>query len=533
MWSSTGRVSVATPPVSVVMVIVVQYWSSWHAGGSGEESYFICRKGIRRERFGNNARCCGTNLSSNDETYRGWSGIYDIILKELEKTKRIYQPIFVILSKKKWGKFSILVKKQFLINYRHFIWHNWFKKTFICLGKTYPTNSQVADSACSATAYLCGVKGNLGTIGVDVNVNREDCSAMNNPEFQTPSIAKWFQDAGRSSGIVTTMRVTHASPAGAYAHIADRSWEDDHYVADDGWSTEECDDIAEQLILGDPGKDFKVIMGGGRRGLFPNTDYDVEADHHGYRHDGKNLINSWLEDKTSRGASAAYVWNREDLLTTNMNDTDYLMGLFAHSHMDYLVERDSTMDPSLPEMTRAAIQVLRKDDNGYFLFVEGNFVDDYFSKNHSIKLRAKSLRKKKSLDIMQSEIREDTLILVTADHAHSMTVNGYPARHTDILGYGDTSNEDDLPYTTLLYGNGPGYIEKRYDISNDDFHDVDYRQNSAVPYSTSAHAGDDIGLWAVGPHAHLFTGVYEQNYIPHALAYASCVGDGLTFCNNK
>ncbi|CAL4124417.1 unnamed protein product, partial [Meganyctiphanes norvegica] len=73
---------------------------------------------------------------------------------------------------------------------------SWEAFPYSALIKTYPTNSQVADSACSSTAYLCGVKGNLGTIGVDVNVNRENCSAMNNPEFQTPSIAKWYQVSG-------------------------------------------------------------------------------------------------------------------------------------------------------------------------------------------------------------------------------------------------------------------------------------------------------------------------------------------------
>uniref|UniRef100_UPI003980DAA8 alkaline phosphatase n=1 Tax=Salmonella sp. s55033 TaxID=3159676 RepID=UPI003980DAA8 len=49
----------------------------------------------------------------------------------------------------------------------------------------------------------------------------------------------------------------------------------------------------------------------------------------------------------------------------------------------------------------------------------------------------------------------------------------------------------------------------------------------------AAHSGDDVGIWALGPHAHLFTGVHEQSFIPHALAYASCVGDGLTFCGSN
>ncbi|XP_063601914.1 alkaline phosphatase, tissue-nonspecific isozyme-like [Penaeus indicus] len=134
----------------------------------------------------------------------------------------------------------------------------WDKFPYSALIKTYTTDSQVADSAASATAYLCGVKGNLGTIGVDENVSKENCSAQQNAAFHTDSIAKWFQDAGKSTGLVTTMRVTHATPAGSYAHIADREWEDDHEIVNDGEDDIGCDDIAEQLVLNDPGRNFKV-----------------------------------------------------------------------------------------------------------------------------------------------------------------------------------------------------------------------------------------------------------------------------------
>ncbi|KAK7007051.1 hypothetical protein SK128_027903, partial [Halocaridina rubra] len=92
---------------------------------------------------------------------------------------------------------------------------------------TYNTNSQVVDSASSATAFLCGVKGNLWTVGVDSNVLQSNCTDALNTSFHAHSIAKWFQDAGRSAGIVTTTRVTHATPAGAFAHSANRGWEDD------------------------------------------------------------------------------------------------------------------------------------------------------------------------------------------------------------------------------------------------------------------------------------------------------------------
>ena len=68
-----------------------------------------------------------------------------------------------------------------------------------------------------------------------------------------------FKDAGKSTGVVTTTRVTHASPAGAYAHIADRDWENDAYVSSSGQDPKVCDDIAKQLVLNDPGKNIKVI----------------------------------------------------------------------------------------------------------------------------------------------------------------------------------------------------------------------------------------------------------------------------------
>ncbi|XP_069938648.1 alkaline phosphatase-like isoform X2 [Cherax quadricarinatus] len=414
----------------------------------------------------------------------------------------------------------------------------WETFPYSAIIKTYTADSQVADSAASATAYLCGVKNNRGTIGVDVNVNRENCSAQHDPTFHTHSIAKWFQDGGKSTGFVTTTRVTHATPAGVYAHIADREWEDDHEITADGLDAEHCDDIAEQLILNEPGRNFKVIMGGGRRVLTPSDVLDVEESRYGFRKDGKNLINMWIDDKASRGVRASYVWNRDDLLALDTSKTDYLLGLFGYSHMDYVVERDSAMDPSLPEMTKAALEVLQKDPNGYFLLVEGGLIDLGHHGNKVQKALSETVEMAEAVQVAVSMTsQEDTLVVVTADHGHSLTINGYPTRHTDILGIGDISSEDFLPYTTLLYGNGPGFQPQvnghRPDVSKDDLMDVNYRHAASVPLDSAAHTGDDVGLYAIGPHAHLFTGVHEQSYIPYALAYAACVGDGLTFCGSN
>lgn len=80
--------------------------------------------------------------------------------------------------------------------------------------QTYCVDSQVADSACSATAYLCGVKGNLGTIGVTAKVSLGQCAPTMNESTHVDSILRWSQLKNKRTGIVTSTRVTHASPAG-------------------------------------------------------------------------------------------------------------------------------------------------------------------------------------------------------------------------------------------------------------------------------------------------------------------------------
>lgn len=123
-------------------------------------------------------------------------------------------------------------------------------------------NSQVADSACTSTAYLCGVKGNKGTIGVTSKVSLSDCPASMHEDHRPTSIMQWAQWAGKATGIVTTTRVTHASPAGAFAHTAHRDWESDaemkNYADENNVTTTNCEDIAKQLITKDPGRNFKV-----------------------------------------------------------------------------------------------------------------------------------------------------------------------------------------------------------------------------------------------------------------------------------
>lgn len=235
------------------------------------------------------------------------------------------------------------------------------------LSKTYCVNRQVADSACTATAYLSGVKANYGTIGVDANVARYDCEAELNSDYHPTSIAKWAQEAGKATGIITTTRVTHASPAGNYAHTANRYWENDAELFASCPSGKNSD-IAEQLIYGEVGSKLNVILGGGRGNMLDESIQDEEGDF-GKREDGQNLIETWKTERSKVG-KASYVWNKSGLNSINVDETDYLLGLFESDHCLYAAQAGAE-EPSLSEMVTKAIQVLKKNSNGFYLFVEG------------------------------------------------------------------------------------------------------------------------------------------------------------------
>ena len=111
----------------------------------------------------------------------------------------------------------------------------------------------------------------------------------------------------------------------------------------------------------------------------------------------------------------------------------------------------------------------------------------------------------------------DTLILVTADHSHTMTISGYPRRGNPILGLVETQpgrlakDATGLPYTTLSYANGGGYRKRRPDLTKVDTAALDYQQLSTVPMYSETHAGEDVAAFAVGVNADKVRGVMEQN----------------------
>ncbi|KAL5283502.1 hypothetical protein ACFFRR_006024 [Megaselia abdita] len=399
--------------------------------------------------------------------------------------------------------------------------------------KTYCTNAQVADSACTATAYHTGVKTSLGSIGVNANVSFFDCAASSDSVNQVDSILKLAQDSCKSTGIVTTTKVTHASPAPLYAHSAFRDWEADTDIEKFGIDPSTCQDIASQLVNNSPGNKINVVLGGGR-GRFLPKELNDENGVPGLRGDGQDLISKWKADHPQ----GRYVSNKVDLLNAQKeNGVTDLLGLFQLSHMDYYDNSNKDTQPSLTDMTEAAIELLSKNSNGFYLFVEGGHID---SAHHDNKLRH-SLREttqfaraiERTLELINLE---ETLVVVSSDHSHTVGIAGYPKRGNDIVGLADpTRDSKNLPYTSMNYMFGPKQYRdengERIDLTNTFASpDMNLIYPSMTPATDNYHAGDDVAIFAAGPYAHLFTGVLNQNVIPEMMSFAACLGNDLTHC---
>ncbi|XP_053685599.1 alkaline phosphatase-like [Sabethes cyaneus] len=397
--------------------------------------------------------------------------------------------------------------------------------------RTYCVNRRVSDSACTGTAYLSGVKINYGMLNLAASVARYSCEYEKSNETEIDGLMKWAQDAGKATGIVTTTRITDASPAATYARSATRGWEGDGEVAEDGCDPKKTIDIAQQLVYNEVSKNFNVILGGGRRFFLPREARDEEGSR-GYRMDGRYLIGEWMGVHREMGESV-YVWNKTQLLEVDFEKTDYLLGLFEASHLMYNLEvqmqEASAAEPTLSELTESAIKMLQKHENGFVLFVEGGLIDLAHHSNRPRMSLDETVEFSKAIELARRlTSADDTLIVVSSDHSHTMTYNGYTKRGQDILGIADISDMDGLPYTTLSYANGQGYYEtynpdnlaERLNIFEQDFTVHNKRYPATAPLSSETHGGEDVNVYASGPLSHIFAGSYEQNTIPHLIAYA-------------
>ena len=243
---------------------------------------------------------------------------------------------------------------------------------------THSADSEVTDSSSAATALYAGHKINNSVI----NILPDGRDVF--------TIGHAAKKAGLSVGAVTTTRITHATPAALYSRSPDRDCE--AY-------------IAEQLPEFSP----EVALGGGQQYFIPQNETGSK------RKDATNL----LEVMKSKGYK--YVTNKDELKALDPK-TDKLLGLFAASHMDYALDRENEpalgAQPSLADMTEAALSILEENPKGFFIMIEGGRID-HACHGHDIKASIYEtldfdLAVKAALEFQKKH--PDVLVIVTADH---------------------------------------------------------------------------------------------------------------------
>ena len=391
---------------------------------------------------------------------------------------------------------------------------------YVAMSKTYTTNYQVADSGGTISAMVTGVKTKSGVLSVTDDVERGDCASALAAEI--PTLGELAAQAGMGVGVVSTAAVTHATPAGVYAHSANRGWDVDSAMPEEAKEAG-CKDIARQLIEFPYGNGLDLALGGGRAHFLPETAADPEdADEKGERGDGRNLAAEW----TAQSDNHVYVWNKAQFDAAPADAK--ILGLFERGHLNYEADReeDAGGEPSLTEMTVKAIEILSRNENGFFLMVEAARIDHAHHGNDAYRALTDTQEFAEAVAAASAMTNEqDTLIIATADHGHSMMFQGYPEKGNDILGLVGYDAGDGKPYTTLAYANGPGspFFEAE-DLPDGrpapDAEEVaarDHRHQALTPMRSGTHGGQDVTIHASGPRAYLFGGVVEQHYIFHVI----------------
>jgi alkaline phosphatase len=424
---------------------------------------------------------------------------------------------------------------------------------YAALVKTYNVDAQTPDSAGTMTAMMSGLKSDAGVLGVDEDIIRGTCASVKGNEVVTA--LELAEIKGLSTGVLSTARITHATPAATYAKSADRNWEDisDMDIANHA-ERANCEDIASQLINFETNLEARytgidvdgidVVMGGGRRHFLPKeatyNSADATSDVEGDRTDGRDLTAEW----SAMYPNGKYIIDQTGFDSIDTEATERVFGLFNESHMQYEADRSNDIagEPSLSQMTEKAIKILDNNDKGYFLMVESGRIDHGHHAGSASTALTDAIEFSNAVQAAVNATNdEETLIIVTADHSHVFTIAGYPKRGNPILGkvvgVGETDPamaSDGIPYTTLGYSNGLGFrdlgtetngdatyasgpIAGRQDITAIDTSTSGYHQEVTVPLGSETHAGEDVAIHTSGPGAHLVQGTVEQSVVFHLI----------------
>lgn len=385
----------------------------------------------------------------------------------------------------------------------------------------------VTDSANSASAYATGHKSVVNAMGV-----YEDCTK---DPFDDPKVENIIElvkrTRGMATGIVSTSNITDATPASMVSHTRRRA--EQNFIA--------------QTMLEDYHRP-DVILGGGSRHFIP---MDVPGSK---RKDSVDVIKSF-ED-----LGYSFSGNRTELINTP-ESADKLLGLYQLDNMNVYIDRaviknpkvlkGFTDQPGLVEMTEKAIDTLSKNENGFFLMVEGACVDKQLHVLDWQRAAYDNIELDKAVGVAQKFAAEndDTLIVVVADHAHGASITGtyheldgktgreavrtyadskWPT-FEDADGDGFPDNPDPAVTLAVQFANHPDCnIDYRFKnvptppaimgkdgkaIANPMTKGEFYRGNIPAKADQEVHAADDVILTAQGPGADYFKGTMDNTEV--------------------
>ncbi len=365
---------------------------------------------------------------------------------------------------------------------------------------TNSAESAITDSAPAGTAMATGNKTNDKVIGLlpkVINTQGAEMIEPVKPENALDPVANVLEGAelaGKSTGIISTSEIQHATPAAFSAHAPARSL---------------YDDIAEQQVY----QDIEVVLGGGKESL--NTGSTRNA-----RKDGENLLEVIGENGYD------FVETKDELLNST---SDKLWGSFAPSAMAYDFDRQAAGDseePSIAEMTKKGIETLSKDEDGFFMFVEGSKVDWAAHANDPIGIISDVLAFDEAVKEAVEFAEEDgnTMVIVVSDHGNSgitmgnqntsgtyssIPVSEYiePLKKAELTLEGATSklkaDRSNMEEVAALYGLD--------DLSADELKTLKTTKNVAslmskmlseranLGFTSGGHTGEDVFLYAYGP----------------------------------
>lgn len=361
-----------------------------------------------------------------------------------------------------------------------------FDKHLVGTQVTYPEDEHqnITDSASAATAMSAGVKTYNAAIAVD------------NDKTNVKTVLEQAKERGKSTGLVATSEITHATPAAFGAHDVSRKNMDAI-----------GNDYFDEKINGKHKVD--VLLGGGVNNF-------VRKD--------RNLTEEFKKDGYS------YVTDRQQLLN---DKSDQILGLFAPGGFDKMIDRNDKA-PSLEEMTNAAIDRLNKNKNGFFLMVEGSQIDWAGHDNDVVAAMSEMEDFERAFKAAIEFAKKDkhTLVVATADHSTGGFSLGTKGEYNfDVKPIKAAKRTPDFMAAEIAKGASVEETLKKYidlELTPEEMKSVNdvapskdvtkidnaieaiFNKRSYTGWTTEGHTGEDVGVYAFGPGKYLFSGVQEN-----------------------